>query len=87
MVLFYRWSSCQVADHEEEDSESDCDSDIEIENETVDKKIFTSGSIEEIYKVPTTKAVAIVSRGRMGRNTFTYMRRMLKPSKESAVTS
>ena len=50
-------------------------------------KIFKSGSIEEIDKVPTMKAVAIVSRGRMGRSTFTYMRRMLKPSKESAVKS
>ena len=40
MVLFYRWSSCQVADHAEEDSESDCDSDIEIENETVEVEDF-----------------------------------------------
>ena len=50
-------------------------------------KVFKNGSIEEIDKVPTMKAVAIVSRGRMGRSTFTYMRRMLKPSKESAVKS
>ena len=50
-------------------------------------KVFKNGSIEEIDKVPTMKAVAIVSRGRMGRSTFTYVRRMLKPSKEDVVKS
>ena len=50
-------------------------------------KIFKNGSIEEVDKVPTMKAVAIVSRGRMGRSTFTYVRRMLKPSKEGVVKS
>ena len=44
-------------------------------------KIFKDGSIEEIDRVPIMKTVAIVSRGRMGRSTFTYVRRMLKPSK------
>ena len=58
MVLFYRWSTCQVADHEEEDSESECDSDIEIENETDEEEGFEedfNDVLNELSDIPSQK--------------------------------
>ena len=37
----------------------------------------------ESHEVPTNKAIAIISRGRLGRTAYNYVRRMLKPHKES----
>ena len=58
MVLFYRWSSCQVADHEAEDSESEFVSDIEIENETDEEEGFgedLNDVLNEVSDIPSQK--------------------------------
>ena len=42
-------------------------------------KVFRGEDVHSVQKVPNMKGVAIVSRGRMGRTAFNYLRRMLKP--------